>query len=87
MMDLLEIPLIQSRFQDVNQIPTNRLQLEMLVTIYLTAALAYLTYGLRMYSRVTLRQIGLGKHDGADLNYDGFFCHGADHFTILQRTG
>lgn len=61
-MDTVELPLLQARLSDASQIPSSKLQVEMLVAIYLTAALAYLTYGLRIYSRFALGQIGLGKH-------------------------
>lgn len=68
MADPAGLTLHQSLFADANTIPTNRLQVEMLVVMYLTALLAYVIYGLRMYSKITSRQIGLGKDDAADMN-------------------
>lgn len=87
MADPAGVSLHQSRFADVNTIPASRLQVEMLVVMYLTALLAYVTYGLRMYSKITSRQTGLGKDDAADTN------HGASRNGMLtigpfvQRTG
>ncbi|KAG6353988.1 hypothetical protein INS49_004959 [Diaporthe citri] len=59
MTDQADIPLMQAGLPDPGKIPTSPLALEMLSTIYLTAAVAYITYGLRMYSRITSRQTGL----------------------------
>lgn len=54
-------PFLLARLADASQIPTTALQMEMLVAIFILAALAYVTYGLRMYSRIASKQVGLGK--------------------------
>lgn len=54
---------LEARLLDPSSFPTTALQVEMLVVVYLVSALAYVTYGLRMYSRITLKQLGLGKHE------------------------
>lgn len=51
----------QARSGDASQIPTNPFQQQMLAVIYVIAALAYIAYGLRMYSRISNKQTGLGK--------------------------
>lgn len=53
---------LQARLLDTSLLPTTALQVEMLAVVYLISALAYVTYGLRMYSRITSKQLGLGKH-------------------------
>lgn len=73
-MDAREVPTLQARLPDPSKIPSNQLELEMLVTIFLTAALAYFTYGLRMYSRAMSKQIGLGKHGGPVLTFLVSWC-------------
>ncbi|KAL1882853.1 hypothetical protein Daus18300_000491 [Diaporthe australafricana] len=55
----VDLPHLQARWEGVSQIPTTQFQQTMLVVIYLVAAVAYITYGLRMYSRVTAKQTGL----------------------------
>lgn len=55
---------LEARLLDPSSFPTTALQVEMLVVVYLVSALAYVTYGLRMYSRITSKQLGLGKHKG-----------------------
>lgn len=55
---------LEARLLDPTTFPTTALQVEMLIVIYLISTLAYITYGLRMYSRVTSKQLGLGKHKG-----------------------
>lgn len=74
-MDSSELPLLQARMPltDLNQYPTSRFQVEMLVLIYFTATLAYCTYGLRIYSRFSTKQIGLGKYDGTKSDFSAFF--------------
>ncbi|KAI7782625.1 hypothetical protein LA080_013113 [Diaporthe eres] len=59
MTDQADVPLLQAGLPDPGKIPTSPLALEMLSTIYLTAAVAYITYGLRMYSKIASRQTGL----------------------------
>lgn len=67
----VERPFLQARLADASQIPTTALQMEMLVAIFILAAIAYITFGLRMYSRIASKQVGLGKqmvkgiHSGA----------------------
>lgn len=55
---------VEARLLDPSTFPTTALQVEMLVVVYLISTLAYITYGLRMYSRITSKQLGLGKHKG-----------------------
>ena len=64
----VDLPLLQARWQDVGTIPTTRFQQTMLAVMYLVAAVAYLTYGLRMYSRISSKQTGLGKHEQTSQN-------------------
>lgn len=59
----VDLPHLQARWQDVGTIPTTQFQQAMLAVMYLVAAVAYLTYGLRMYSRISSKQTGLGKHE------------------------
>lgn len=54
-------PFLQARLADASQIPISQLSLHMLALTFLLAAFAYLTYGLRMYSRIVSKQVGLGK--------------------------
>lgn len=61
----VDLPFLQPRWEDISQIPTTQFQQAMLVVIYLVAAVAYITYGLRMYSRISSKQTGLGKNNGA----------------------
>ncbi|KAK2613378.1 hypothetical protein N8I77_000296 [Diaporthe amygdali] len=55
----VDLPFLQPRWEDISQIPTTQFQQAMLVVIYLVAAVAYITYGLRMYSRISSKQTGL----------------------------
>ncbi|KAG6361656.1 hypothetical protein INS49_009883 [Diaporthe citri] len=55
----VDLPPLQTRWQDVSTIPTTHFQQTMLAVMYLVAAVAYLTYGLRMYSRISSKQTGL----------------------------
>lgn len=59
----------QARSGDVSQIPTNPFQQQMLAVIYVIAAVAYIAYGLRMYSRISTKQTGLGKHECSIFNF------------------
>lgn len=59
---------LQARSAVASQIPTNRFQQQMLAVIYVIAALAYVAYGLRMYSRISTKQTGLGKHEYSIFN-------------------
>lgn len=59
---------LQARSAAASQIPTNRFQQQMLAVIYVIAALAYVAYGLRMYSRISTKQTGLGKHEYSTFN-------------------
>lgn len=64
---------LQARFPNTSNLPTTTLLLEMLVVVYIVSALAYVTYGLRMYSRITSKQLGLGEQNGAVSDL-GAFC-------------
>lgn len=55
---------VEARLLDPSTFPTTALQVEMLAVVYLISTLAYITYGLRMYNRITSKQLGLGKHRG-----------------------
>lgn len=59
----VDLPPLQTRWQDVSTIPTTQFQRTMLAVMYLVAAIAYLTYGLRMYGRISSKQTGLGKYE------------------------
>lgn len=87
MADPAGFPLHQARFADATKIPMAPFGVEMLVVIYLTALVAYVTYGLRMYSKITSRQTGIGKDDVADMIHGALRKCGADHWTAAQRTG
>ncbi|KAG8167137.1 hypothetical protein KVR01_002826 [Diaporthe batatas] len=50
---------LQARLPDTSSYPTTNLQVEMLAVVYLVSALAYTTYLLRMYTRITSKQLGL----------------------------
>lgn len=63
MADPVDLPPSQTHWQDVSTIPTTQFQQSMLAVMYLVAAVAYLTYGLRMYSRISSKQTGLGKYE------------------------
>lgn len=84
MTDQADIPLVQDGLPDPSTTPTSSLTLEMLSMIYLTAAVAYITYGLRMYSRITTRQTGLGKHEDSALDL-GSVCITALTIRPLHR--
>lgn len=77
MADPAGFPLHQARFADATKIPMTPFGVEMLVMMYLIALLAYVTYGLRMYSKITSKQTGIGKDGFADMNY------GALRFAVL----
>lgn len=68
MADAVDLPPSQTHWQDVSAIPTTQFQQSMLAVMYLVAAVAYLTYGLRMYSRISSKQTGLGKYEQAMQN-------------------
>lgn len=61
MADPVDLPSLHTRWPDVSTIPTTRYQQTMLAVMYFVAAVAYITYGLRMYSRISAKQTGLGK--------------------------
>lgn len=83
-----DLPPTQTHWQDVSTIPTTQFQQSMLAVMYLVAAVAYLTYGLRMYSRISSKQTGLGKYEQAMQNLvDSFLRQVADHLSPFQRTG
>lgn len=84
MTDQADIPLLQAGLPDPSKIPTSPLALEMLSTIYLTAAVAYITYGLRMYSKIAFRQTGLGKQEDSAFDL-GCVCISVLTFRPLHR--
>ncbi|KAI3393106.1 hypothetical protein diail_4735 [Diaporthe ilicicola] len=55
----VDVPYLQARWEDISRIPTTQFQQAMLVVIYVVAVVAYITYGLRMCSRITAKQTGL----------------------------
>lgn len=89
----VDLPHLQARWEGVSQIPTTQFQQTMMAVIYLVAAVAYITYGLRMYSRINSKQTGLGKLDDTPLrrlfftSFSRLPCRGADRSTHFQRTG
>lgn len=72
----LDLVPLQARFSSTSNLPTTTLLLEMLAVVYIVSALAYVTYGLRMYSRITSKQLGLGKKNGAASDPDAFCVEG-----------
>lgn len=65
----------QFDLRDTSPLPTTSLLFEMLVVVCLISGLSWVTYGLRMYSRITSKQLGLGKHNCAVFDLD-IFCVG-----------
>jgi hypothetical protein len=53
---------LKARWEDVSEIPTTPFQRSMLAVIYLVAGIAFITYCLRMYSKINSKQIGLGNY-------------------------
>ncbi|POS74032.1 hypothetical protein DHEL01_v207574 [Diaporthe helianthi] len=50
---------LQARLPDTSTYPSPPLQVGMLTVVYLVSALAYIAYSLRMYIRITSKQLGL----------------------------
>ncbi|ROW05705.1 hypothetical protein VMCG_05214 [Cytospora schulzeri] len=59
MAEKIDRSLLQARWEDVSDIPATQFQQSMLAVIYFIAVIALITYCLRMYSKISSKQIGL----------------------------
>lgn len=70
---------LKARWEDASEIPTTPFQQSMLAVIYLIAGIAFITYCLRMYSKINSKQTGLGSYI---LSYPSDFSSNNSQLTV-----
>lgn len=71
-MELVAQRAVEARWANVEDLPSTPLQKVIMAILFLFTLTAFLTFALRMYSKWTSKQIGLGKSSNLSFSHRVF---------------